>query len=151
MLEFVAICLATNIYFEARGEPLEGQIAVAHVTMMRAGNKPEKVCNKVLEKKQFSWLNGKTQKKGTVVLAAFNAPQDKKAWSKAMKIATRVVQGRMWDNTGEANHYHATTYKGKPLKPKWTTAHCMQQTVKIGNHIFYRCVNYAKRAFGKFV
>lgn len=145
MLELAAICLAANIYFEARGEPLAGQIAVAHVTMHRAGRDPDKVCDAVIEKKQFSWLNGKVHRSKKVAFAVFKAPEDKKAWRIALLIAVKVLKGELWDNTDESNHYHATTYKGKELKPKWIRAHCMQQTKRIGNHIFYKCVNYARR------
>lgn len=50
-------CLAANLYFEARGEPLKGQLAVAKVTLNRVKSKqyPDSICAVVFQKHQFSW------------------------------------------------------------------------------------------------
>ncbi len=52
-------CLATNVYREARGEPMEGQIAVAKVTLNRvySGKYPSSICGVVYQKNQFSWTS----------------------------------------------------------------------------------------------
>ena len=50
-------CLLTNIYYEARGEPILGQIAVARVTLNRVGLFAPSVCEVVFQKNQFSWTN----------------------------------------------------------------------------------------------
>ena len=131
MIELAAVCLAANIYFEARGEPISGQMAVAHVTLKRAKGDTNQVCNQVLRHKQFSWLNGKVSSKQGVMLAAFAQPTNQKAWRKAYGVAYKVLKKKTWDNTGGATHYHA-----KSVKPKW--AHGMKVTAVIGDHIFYK-------------
>jgi len=136
MIELAAICLAMNIYFEARSEPIGGQIAVAQVTMRRANNNKENICGVVLANKQFSWANGKTSKKGGVIIAAFEAPKDKAAWAKAKKVANMTMKKKIWDNSNGATHYHAKFYRGKRLKPKWSKT--MIKVAVVGNHIFYK-------------
>jgi spore germination cell wall hydrolase CwlJ-like protein len=133
MIEFAAICLAANIYFEARSEPEAGQIAVAQVTMKRAKNNTDKVCEVVLEKKQFSWLNGKTKKNNSVILAAFEKPTDKKAWAKSRKIADLVLSRKFWDHSNGATHYHT-----KKVNPKWSKSKNMKLVTVIGDHRFYK-------------
>ena len=132
MIELAAVCLAANIYFEARGEPEAGQAAVAHVTLRRANQDPNQVCHQVLRHKQFSWLNGKVNKQQGVMLAAFTQPTNQKAWQRAYKIARNVIYKKLPDNTGKATHYHS-----KKAKPDWKN---MKVTVRIGKHIFYRAM-----------
>lgn len=131
MLELAAVCLALNIYFEARSEPIGGQIAVAQVTMRRAANDRDKVCEVVMAHKQFSWLNGKTKKKNGMVLAAFEQPKDKEAWKKAKKTANLVLTKRAWDHSNGATFYHT-----KKVNPKWNRK--MKLVAVIGNHRFYQ-------------
>ena len=132
MLELAAVCLALNIYFEARSEPIGGQVAVAQVTMRRAEQNKDKVCEVVLAHKQFSWLNGKTKKKDMMVLAAFEQPKDKKAWKQAKKTADLVLRKKVWDHSNGAAFYHT-----KKVKPKWNYKKLVKVAV-IGNHIFYK-------------
>jgi spore germination cell wall hydrolase CwlJ-like protein len=125
-------CLAENIYFEARGEPLAGQYAVAEVTLNRtqAQHFPHTVCEVVHETRwdpgrrryvaDFSWTES-----GTL------SPEDGPAWKQAMTIATAV-----YDDTNEplvpgALFYHATS-----VRPGWASTRTA--VARIGNHIFYR-------------
>lgn len=55
ILHAALLCLALNIHFEARGEPIEGQLAVAHVTINRAKENKTSICHEVFKKGQFSW------------------------------------------------------------------------------------------------
>ena len=124
-------CLALNIYFEARGEPAAGQLAVALVTMNRMENRhyPNSVCGVVWQKHQFSWTHdGKSDR-----------PTDKRAWSLARKIARFAYQrfdklsalGRKaLDLTKGALHYYAP----RLASPYWAKMHSV--TRKIGGHIF---------------
>lgn len=128
--EFAALCLATTIYFEARGESTEGQFAVAHVVMTRAKKKKTSPCYQALRHKQFSWVNGQTRTKNRVILAAFQEPQDRKAWRKASRIAILVIKGA-WDNTGGATHYHKVG-----IKPAWSKK--MKRIGTIGHHHLYK-------------
>ncbi len=122
-------CLAQNIYFEARSEPVEGKFAVAHVVMNRVASRyfPETVCGVVqdgtdetLHKCQFSWYcDGKT-----------DVVEDEEAWNEATALASKVYWGRVEDPSGGALWYHADY-----VKPFWRKA--FARGPKIGRHIFY--------------
>jgi spore germination cell wall hydrolase CwlJ-like protein len=122
MLAEAVVCLALNIYFEARGEPLDGQLLVAEVTLNRAKNRNQTVCEVVWDKKQFSWTHdGKSDK-----------PRDLKAYAHALDLAEQVLIDPDKVLLGTpANYFHATHIK----KPKW--AKKMTVLGKNGNHIFY--------------
>lgn len=122
-------CLARNIYFEARSEPLEGKLAVAHVVMNRVASKyfPDTVCgvvqdgtDEVLHKCQFSWYcDGKP-----------DVIDDAIAWLEATTLAAQVYWGRVEDPSRGALWYHADY-----VKPGWRKAFAEGPT--IGRHIFY--------------
>lgn len=130
LLTTAAVCLAANIYFESRGEPVLGQYAVASVTMNRAERNPEKVCQTVLAKSQFSWT---TKMVSNRKLKTAFTPKDEDAWNKAMIIAKVTLSGRMMDITKGSTHYHASY-----VRPYWRKA--MPMTLVMGSHIFYRSV-----------
>lgn len=115
-------CLAMNIYHESRNQILEGQLAVAHVTMNRVKHKywPNEVCDVVYQKKQFSWT----------FLKKDTTPYEKDAWDQAIFIAKDVLYGNTIDPTEGATFFHTPS-----VKPSW--AEQMQMSKKIGNHIFY--------------
>jgi spore germination cell wall hydrolase CwlJ-like protein len=125
-------CLAENIYFEARGEPLDGQYAVAEVTLnrTRARNFPHSICAVVHETRwdpsrqryvaDFSWTE----------LGAL-APQDVQAWKNAMTVATAVYDDLRAPLVPGALFYHATN-----VRPVW--ARGRKAITTIGNHIFYQ-------------
>ena len=123
-------CLATAIYFEARSEPIKGQIAVAQVIMnrVRSGFYADTVCGVVYEGAhkrnacQFSFAcDGLADK-----------PKDKKRWKIAMDLAKQVTDGKVWlRDIGHASHYHATY-----VSPRWRRS--MTRIKRIGAHIFYR-------------
>lgn len=124
-------CLALNVYFEARGELAEGQLAVAMVTMNRVKSRhyPNSVCRVVWQRKQFSWTHdGKSDR-----------PTDRHAWKLAQKIAHFAYQryGKLSDRTRNALdltkgalHYYAPHL----TLPYWAKAHNV--TREIGGHIF---------------
>jgi len=122
-------CLALNIYFESRGEPLEGQAAVAHVVMNRVADArfPGQTCAVVRERGsvagscQFSWWCDRQS----------DRPQHKADWETARDIARKVYWGMDKDPTAGALWYHATR-----VKPIWRLKLARGQT--IGRHIFYR-------------
>ena len=121
-----ATCLALNVYFEARSEPIAAQFAVAQVTINRvvSDKYPDTVCDVVWQKKQFSWTHdGKSDK-----------PKEKKAWERAQWVASAVLNDD--DNSlsivsPDTVHYHADY-----VRPYWVS-HC-EFVTKIGRHIFYR-------------
>jgi spore germination cell wall hydrolase CwlJ-like protein len=115
-------CLARNIYFEARGEPLAGQYAVAEVTMNRVAlaPQPRTVCSVVYQKSAFSWTD----------LAALPEP-DGEAWERAQQVAEAVYYGRHEPRLEGALFYHADY-----VKPEWAKE--KRRVARIGSHIFYR-------------
>lgn len=117
-------CLARNIYHEARGEGLIGQIAVGNVTMNRVKDKrfPETVCKVVYQPWQFSW---------TAVIKD-HEPKEKEVFQRIYKVAEKIYYGNVEDITSGATFYHATWIK----QPSW--AKNMQPIVTVDQHIFYR-------------
>lgn len=125
-------CLAQNVYFEARGEPLEGQYAVAEVTLnrVRAPNFPHTICGVVHEKRwdpsrrrfvaDFSWTE-----LGPV------SPDDGPAWKQAMAVAAAEYDDRHESVVPGALFYHSTS-----VRPAWSRTR--KVVAMIGNHIFYR-------------
>lgn len=126
-----ALCLAINIFHEARGEAVMGQYAVAFVTLNRAKYDESKVCQEVFKHKQFSWANSGVTKQGAGwKLSSGLVPRDDYAWWMAQRIAVNAMSGRMKDTTQGAHFYHA-----QHVSPYWKTS--MVLSKKVGNHIFY--------------
>tara|TARA_X000001382_G_C3067090_1_gene146236 strand:+ start:55 stop:537 length:483 start_codon:yes stop_codon:yes gene_type:complete len=115
-------CLAMNIYHEARGEVVEGQIAVAHVTLNRVNHTewPNNICDVVYQPKQFSWT----------FMVADQSPTELKAWAQAKIIARDVMIGNVDDPTEGATFYHAAY-----VNPSW--ADQMEISKIIDKHVFY--------------
>ena len=130
-------CLAVAIYFEARSEPIAGQLAVAQVVLNRVADEryPDTVCDVITEgptypsghpvrdKCQFSfWCDGKPED-----------IHDYEAWQTALRVATIATETSALpiDISEGAMFYHATS-----VSPSWR--HTMQMTARIGQHIFYR-------------
>lgn len=116
-------CLAMNVYHEARGESIEGQYAVAHVTMNRVKDSrwADNVCDVVYQPYQFSWTHTISNPE----------PKDRRAWDIANEVAKNVLDDKVADNTGGADHYHADW-----VSPSWATSY--EKVKQIGVHIFYR-------------
>lgn len=124
ILQAAVLCLAANVFFEARSESVPGQYAVAQVTMHRAKNDQRKVCKTVYARKQFSWT-------AKVQQAPFKT--DPEAWRRSQIIALTVLQRKIapdFFNKG-ADHYHASY-----VSPRW--ANNLRRTTVIGHHIFYK-------------
>ncbi len=144
-------CLAANIYFEAKSEPVAGQFAVSDVVLNRVNDarypsticqvvldgptreswktkqhkdlpEDERVFNPIRNKCQFSWYcDGKS-----------DTIRDNDAWRKAQEIAYRIVMENKFRGITEgATHYHATY-----VSPRWAPQ--LDLVGRIGTHIFYR-------------
>jgi spore germination cell wall hydrolase CwlJ-like protein len=123
-------CLAEGVYFEARGEDVKGQAAVAQVILNRVRNPayPSSICGVVYQNKdwrnrcQFSFAcEGRSLK--------ITSPGNYKV---AKEVAMAVTAGKIFiPEVGSATHYHATY-----VNPGW--AGTMEKMKKIGLHIFYR-------------
>ena len=127
------ICLAKNIYFEARDQSPKGQIAVALVTINRVKSKgfPNSVCKVVeqtnrkngkivLHKCHFSWFcDGKS-----------DIPKNKMSWNISLLIANAMLKNKVKDFLHGATHYHRID-----VDPYWNKR--MLKFSTIGDHIFY--------------
>lgn len=115
-------CLATAVYFEARGESLEGQLAVADVVLNRADSEqyPDDWCDVVKQKAQFSFVQNRQ----------FPKIRDMESWEKAKAVARIAIEGADEVVRGDVLWYHADY-----VKPIWR--HNLQEVTKVGVHIFY--------------
>ena len=124
-------CLALNVYYEARGEPLAGKYAVAEVTMNRVASPrhPGTVCEVVYEKR---WDRLRKRHVGAFSWTEFDLiPHPEGAqWHRAREVAEAVYFGRQPRRLGGALHYHATY-----VRPSW--ARGQQPVARIGGHVFY--------------
>jgi spore germination cell wall hydrolase CwlJ-like protein len=131
-------CLARAIYYEARGETQEGQVAVAEVIMNRVRSRayPDSICRVVY---QGSERSTGCQFTFTCDGSARHQPRGR-AWDRAQRIATAVMLGYNRPMTGGATHYHTTE-----VNPVWNSG--LVPTTRIGVHQFYRFPNRAERAY----
>jgi len=115
-------CLASAVYFESRGEPLEGQLAVAEVILnrVRSGRFRDSICSVVTQPSQFSFV-----RRGVIP----DAPRHSAAWQRAVAIA-HIALNDLHDVTGEESLFFHATY----VNPRWGRP----RIARIGNHIFYR-------------
>jgi len=125
------ICLARNIYHEARGEPTAGQHAVAEVTLNRVASRhfPDTVCDVVYEKRfdtgrnrlvgAFSWTELDSVSKPTGL-----------AWRRAVRAAEAIYDKQQEPTVKGALFYHSDS-----IEPRW--AREKKQVARVGSHIFY--------------
>ena len=114
-------CMAGAVYFEAKGEPLSGQLAVAEVILNRArsGRFPKSICSVVKQPGQFSFV-----RRGRIPVIAGN-----QAYRTAVAVA-RVAMTDAWDSpAADAMYFHA-----RRVSPGWHRI----KVAAIGNHVFYR-------------
>lgn len=119
-----AECLASAVYFESRGEPLEGQLAVAEVILNRvaSGRFRSTICDVVTQPSQFSFVRG-----GRIP----EPRRDTAAWHRAVAIA-QIALNELHEVTGDASLFFHATY----VRPAWGRASA--RIARIGRHIFYR-------------
>lgn len=120
-------CLAEAVYYEAKTQTVQGQLAVAQVVLNRRKSPafPQSICAVVYQKKgnrcQFSWAcNAKTLRQA----------RDPLQWAVAREVARFALIGKAPDPSRGATYFHATY-----VKPHWPH---LQKTARIGGHIFYK-------------
>jgi Cell Wall Hydrolase len=127
-------CLTEAVYFEARGEAVRGQIAVAQVVLNRAfsGKYPDTVCGVVYQNKhrhlacQFTFACDNNK----------DVIREPDMWERAQKIAKAMLDGQLWlPEVDRSTHYHAYW-----VRPSWVSE--MKRTYKFGVHTFYRPRNW---------
>ncbi len=123
-------CLTEVIYFEARGEAVRGQMAVAQVVLNRAfsGKYPNTVCGVVYQNAhrhlacQFTFACDRIR----------DVVREPDMWERAKTIAAEMLDGKLWlPDVGKATHYHAYW-----VRPGWVRE--MTKLQKLGVHTFYR-------------
>jgi len=130
MIEAIAgmICVALNVYWEARDQSTAGQVAVAQVVLNRVEDPsyPDNACKVVYEGGealngcQFSWYcDGKT-----------DIPPNDRAWIQAVLIASAVYSGSGHADMKGVTHYHAIY-----VKPYWSNV--LRLVARIDDHVFY--------------
>lgn len=123
-------CLATIVYWEARGESKKGQLAVAHTVINRALKRKLSICETMRQRKQFSWYSPEKEK---IALSRID---------KQLALAYDVMQehdsGRRVDVVAGATHF-AT----RGIVNYWTAK--FKHIVTIGKHKFYREINKEKQ------
>lgn len=123
-------CLALNVYWEARGEPLDGKFAVAAVTVNRTVHPefPDSICGVVYQGRgqgrrqcQFSWACDRRT----------DQPRNDAAWEQSQTVAYDTLYEHVDDPTHGALYFHATR-----VRPQWSRT--MEKTSRIGRHLYYR-------------
>lgn len=116
-------CLATGVYFEAKSEPLAGQLAVGKVIANRTqsgGRFPGTYCGVLFQRGQFSFVHGH---------ALPSVSHSSRQWQTAVAIAKIVDQHLKDSAAGDALFFHA-----RYVSPAWHA----KRVASIGNHVFYR-------------
>ena len=107
-------CLTDNVYYEARGEPIKGQLLVARTTLNRA--KPfGSICAAVYQPYQFSWT-----------MSPKRAKINKELYKQVEKVAYMAL------------YYNSPVYyfHNKHINPAW--AKTKVKIAKVGNHVYYK-------------
>ena len=115
-------CLAGAIYFESKGEPLDGQLAVANVVInrMQSGRFPRSICAVVTQPGQFSFVRA-----GRVPSIS---PKNS-GYRTAMAVAQVAMDGHWESPIAKAMFFHA-----RRVSPGWR----LTRVAAIGGHVFYR-------------
>jgi hypothetical protein len=115
-------CLAAGVYFEAKSEPLAGQLAVGQVIANRAnsGRFPSSYCGVLFQRSQFSFVRGRSYPA---------VPRASRQWQTAVAIAKIVDQELKDSVVPNALFFHA-----KRVQPRWR----LTRVGSVGNHVFYR-------------
>jgi N-acetylmuramoyl-L-alanine amidase len=116
-------CLASTVYYEAKSESLEGQLAVAEVVLnrTRSGRFPTSICSVITQPSQFGFVRA-----GRYA----TPPQSSLAWKRALAIARIAVDGDWQSNAANSLYFHAAR-----VAPRWAN---VTRVTQIGAHIFYR-------------
>jgi spore germination cell wall hydrolase CwlJ-like protein len=129
MIMTATMCLALNMFFEARNEPIAGQQMVAEVTLNRVASSsyPDTICDVVYQNQQFSWTHDGLTDDPTKM-----SYLDKQAWEEIYKTAAIILSEPETYLPGtDTTHYHADY-----VWPYW--ADDLEYVSKVGTHLFYK-------------
>ena len=129
-------CLVQNVYHEARGESIKGQIAVVYTTLNRSLSETRKygatnnICDIVKAPNAFSWYDG--------TVKAITNPT---AWNKAVAVVESVLVSYSLQNSPVKDATHYVNKKKATAKAKWWKSKKMVQLAQLDNHEFYKQKN----------
>ncbi|GBD43630.1 Spore cortex-lytic enzyme [bacterium HR40] len=128
-------CLATNVWFEARGSPFVDKLAVAQVVVNRVRDpaRPNSVCGVVFEPHQFSWTSDERPDHVRITNRI-----EREAWLDSVLAAITALDGRMPDLAAGATHFH-----NPQVSPAWAAA--FEYVARWGGHRYYRPAEPAAR------
>jgi len=135
LTHYERLLLASCAVLEAASDGADGMQAVLNVIYNRAGGDIHRVVGVVAAPKQFSALNSATSARHPDYGPIIERATSDASFSLAFDLVRRLELGELPDITGGADHYHLD--RGKA--PYW--ARSMDQTTRIGEHIFYRSTN----------
>ncbi len=117
-------CLTRNVYYESRGEPYAGRLAIAQVTGTRVEARQwgRSICNVVYAPIQFSWTSNPSKR--------YKSPRNAE-WLSSERIVQDYAQGIRVKGLENATHFHAVSLG----RPSWTRR--LKPVMTVGNHVFY--------------
>lgn len=123
-------CVAQNVFFETRGEPIRDKIYVANVTMNRVNDErwPNTACEVVHQKYQFSW----THENHNFIETVNRNKIEKQAWKDSVEVAGLVMTGLINDYTNNAVWYHRND-----VNPWWAKKYNKLTSIRSNTHLFY--------------
>ena len=142
------VCMALNIYHEAKNQPIEGMLAVGEVVLNRVQDEryPNNVCEVIKQGPvRESWKTRQTPDPDDAVFypvrhrcqfswycdGLSDKPYEHEAWAQSQQVAAMLYQHGRPNLTAGATHYHADY-----VQPEWASSKTF--TTKIGDHMFYR-------------
>jgi spore germination cell wall hydrolase CwlJ-like protein len=128
-------CLASNIYYEGRGEPYQGRVAIANTTLNRLKHEefPRTICQVVYQPGQFTWVTQEHKRKNPY------------SWYLALRLAKKVLADNRLDNVPD-NTDGAISFHVISITPDWSR---LVKTVTIGHHEFFRPKRYDPVVFAR--
>lgn len=133
------VLLALCVWAESRGEPVEGQIAVAWVVRRRVERRRSTYVDQILKPYQFSAFNETDPNRAKIddLATRTDAQRDnEQGWRQALYVARGVIGNWLADNVRGADHYATTAILLSSEAPSW--ADPAKQVVVIGHHTFFR-------------
>jgi N-acetylmuramoyl-L-alanine amidase len=143
MIETALICLALNVYFEARDQPMIGQYAVAETVINRMHSElfPDTICEVVTQAETYKWAEQSKNLLDKKVIrdrcqfswfcdGLSDVPKDEYAWDVSLMVAHGVLNGLVDSAVEDSLWYHAHY-----VQPEWASS--KRLVVRINDHIFY--------------
>ncbi|SRR5258706_12907828 len=127
MVASALVCLAFTVYMESRGEPYNGQVAVASVVLNRVSKNDSDVCTEVAMPSQFPWAKRTFRKTRAGYVVARKTLPSGDAWESSLKLADDILSG------DQPIVPRITSFHSRSVNPRWR----LRRAFALGRHIFY--------------